>query len=424
MRQLYVRVPRGHGDEVLRLAGDLGAVNTARMDADGDDDWDLVLVHLRNESVDHMLESLEDLPDFRATLIPTGVLPFHHPGVGEATPIPDLTPRSPVEVLLQRRLQESNPIVFVSYSLITGVIVWIGLYEEVFYLLTGAMLVAPFAGPAMNAGAATATGDVVLLGHSWRRYVVGVALTILTATALSFLAGMSTPTDLTMDVAYLSTFSLLLPIAAGVAGSLFVLNSEETTTVSGAAVSMLIAAAIAPPAGVAGIAFASGEWLLLAHAGFVLVGQVVGINLTSALVFRYYEMTPDRPAFTEGRHGVFAPIVAVTAVAFAALFVLQVASGSTLQEIDLRRSVIDGVHAALAGAEDVELVDVVVRPVAGDTIEDLRAVAVVRVLPAGAGEVSEVEDAVRERLRLHGPPGVAWDEVLLEVVVLQEIDAG
>jgi uncharacterized membrane protein len=424
MRQLYVRVPRGSGEDVLRLAGDIGAVNTARMDADGDDDWDLVLVHIRNESVDHLLESLEELPDFRATLIPTGVLPFHHPGVGEATPIPDLTPRSPVEVLLQRRLQESNPIVFVSYSVITGVIVWIGLYEEVFYLLTGAMLVAPFAGPAMNAGAATATGDLVLLGHSWRRYLVGVALTILTATALSFLAGMSTPTDLAIDVAYLSTFSLLLPIVAGVAGSLFVLNSEETTTVSGAAVSMLIAAAIAPPAGVAGIAFATGEWLLLAHAGFVLIAQVVGINLTSALVFRYYEMTPDRPAFTDGRSGVFAPVVAVTAVAFGALFVLQVLTGATLQEIDLRRTVVDGVHEALADAEDVDLVDVVVRPAAGSTIEESRAVAVIRVLPAAAGDASGIEDAVRERIRSHGPRDVAWDQVLLDVVILQEVGDG
>lgn len=414
MRQLYVRVPRGHWEEVLDLAGDLGAVNTARLEAETREEWDLILLHIPNDAVDELLESLEALPDFRATLQPTGVLAFHHPGYGEAMPFADLSPRSPVEVLLQRRLQIPNAWVFVTFAVITGAIVWIGLYEEIVYLLTGAMLVAPFAAPALNAGAATATGDTSLLIRSWGRYAVGVILTIAAAAVLTLISGLSVPTGLAIDVASLSTFVLLLPLAAGVAGSLFVLTTEEASTVSGAAVSMLVAAAIAPPAGVAGMALVTGEWSLLLSVGLVLVAQLVGINLVSAVVFRWYRMTPRRPAFTEGSSGIFAPVVAVTAIALVVLFATQLVMSSTLRQIDIRRDIVDGVHAALDPDPSIGVVDVEVRQPARDAGYGFVATVWVRDdARDGQADVERVTAVLLEHLDT-----AIRDQVLLDVEVV------
>lgn len=414
MRQLYVRVPRGHWEHVLDLAGDLGAVNTARIEAETREEWDLVLLHIPNDAVDRLLESLEALPDFRVTLQPTGVLAFHHPGSGEATPFTDLSPRSPVEVLLQRRVQTPHLWVFITFSVMTGAIVWVGLYEEIIYLLTGAMLVAPFAAPALNAGAATATGDPPLLLRSWGRYALGVLVTVATAAVLTALSGLSVPTGLAVEVASLSTYALILPLAAAVAGSIFVITTEESSTVSGAAVSMLVAAAIAPPAGVAGMTVVTGDWSMAWHATFVLVAQLIGINLVSASIFRRFGMTPERPAFTGGSHGVFIPVIAGAVVVFTALFAAQIVTGPALQQIDVRHTVVDDVHAALGDDAEIELVDVEVRPATAGAERDL--VAIVRVLHREHEEAAIVE-RVTEVLGEHARDA-GWDHVLLEVVLV------
>jgi uncharacterized membrane protein len=426
MRQLIVQVPAGNAAEVMELASDIGATNTARLEAaeEGGENADVVLVDIPNNLIDEFLESLEVLEDFHTTLFPHGVMKFHHPATGPASPIPEASPRSPIEVLLSRYLQESGWWVFFANSAVTGVIVWIGLYEEVIYLLTGAMLVAPFAGPAMNAGVATATGDMALLRHAWSRYTIGIAVTIATAIGLSLLAGMHLPTNLAIEVTSLSSFVLLLPLAAGVAGSLFVINAEETSTVSGAAVSMLVAAAIAPPAGVAGIAIAVGDWGLVGHAAFQLTAQLLGINLVAAIIFRMYKMTPDRPAFTSGRHGIFPITVGATALGVAGLLALQVTTGAPLQQVDIRLEAANVAHAALVDDEIVDLVDVEVRSATTRADSRIRLVLVVRVAPRAAA-VDEVVNRARGLLKERlGGADLQGADVLLQVEVVDRVGQG
>lgn len=425
MRQLIVQVPPGRSAEVMELANAIGATHSARLEAaeEGGENADVVLVDIPNNLIDEFLESLEDLPDFHSTLFPQGVMKFHHPSNESVTPVPDISPRSPIEILLSRRLQESGWAVFFANAVVTGVIVWIGLYEEVIYLLTGAMLVAPFAGPAMNAGVASATGDIALLRHAWTRYTTGVVATIVTATVLSLLAGMQLPTNLAIEVTSLSSFVLLLPLAAGVAGSLFVISSEDMSTVSGAAVSMLVAAAIAPPAGVAGMAIAVGDWGLVGHAAFQLAAQILGINLVAAVVFRLHKMTPDRPAFTSGRHGVYPIAIGLTTLGIVGLLAIQVTTGAPLQQVDIRLEAANLAHEALADDEIVDLVDIEVRSATARTDGRIRLVLVARVAPLD-GPADQVIDRARELLQERvGAADLQGADVLIEVVLLDRADA-
>ena len=62
----------------------------------------------------------------------------------------------------------------IGYSFSAGIIVWIGLYTTTVYLLVAAMLIAPLAGPAMNAALATAAGKWPLLKTSLYRYFLAI----------------------------------------------------------------------------------------------------------------------------------------------------------------------------------------------------------------------------------------------------------
>ncbi|MGB3613274.1 MAG: DUF389 domain-containing protein, partial [Elainellaceae cyanobacterium] len=71
-----------------------------------------------------------------------------------------------------------------SYAAIAGIVVWVGLYTNSSFLLTASMLIAPFAGPAMNVAIATARGDTALLWRSLLRYFSALAVCIVTSALL------------------------------------------------------------------------------------------------------------------------------------------------------------------------------------------------------------------------------------------------
>lgn len=73
------------------------------------------------------------------------------------------------------------------------------------------MLIAPFAGPAMNTAIATASGDRSLLGRSILRYFAALAVTIITSWLLSLILRQEIPTSLMLDNSQVSAVEVILP---------------------------------------------------------------------------------------------------------------------------------------------------------------------------------------------------------------------
>ena len=121
---------------------------------------------------------------------------------------------------------------FLGYATAAGVVAWIGLFTNTVYLLTAAMLIAPYAGPAMNAAIATARGDAGLLQRNLLRYLASLALTITVAGVLSLLSRQQVATEQMVQVSQLSSTSVLLPLVAGAAGALNLVQSERNSLVS------------------------------------------------------------------------------------------------------------------------------------------------------------------------------------------------
>ncbi len=177
MRLLILQVPRGEGDRVIKAAQSHRGTNSSLVhssDIDGNA-IDQIIIHLPNAQVGPFMADVEQVPDLRVALLPSGIVTLQPPPSEIAGQAVDVTPRSAFEVFVSGLQSIGSWKGFLSYAAIAGVVVWLGLYTNTIYLLVAAMLIAPFAGPAMNAALATARGDFDLLWHSLLRYFAALA---------------------------------------------------------------------------------------------------------------------------------------------------------------------------------------------------------------------------------------------------------
>jgi uncharacterized membrane protein len=288
-------------------------------------------VSLPNQQVGPFIQSLDGLDEVRITLIPRGVVAFHPPAEDAPDEVTDVGMRSPIEVFLAGLQSIGSWTGFIGYAIAAGVVVWIGLFTNTIYLLTASMLIAPFAGPAMNTAIGSATGNARLLRRSVLRYGVGLLITATAAGLLSLLMGQQIATPLMVETSQISIVSILLPLVAGAAGALFLVQSERDSLVSGAAVGVLVAASLAPPTGLVGMSVVLGDWPFVKSALFVLVAQLVGINLSGALTFRAFGLETRGTRFLQGTKWLFPAALAVSAVVLVGLFAWQLSDPPELQ---------------------------------------------------------------------------------------------
>lgn len=362
MRQLLLQVPLGRGEDVLDAAEGYGRSNAVVLPArTTEDERDLVIVHIPNDDVDRLLRDVQSDLELHATLIPRGVLTLSPPADEPAEPLLDVAPRSPLEFLLFGLQSAGSWPTFLAYSVISGAVAWVGLYSGTVFLLTAAMLIAPFAAPAVNTAIASASGRSDLLRHSVGRYFAAIGAGAATAAALALAFGQRIPTALMVDLGSLSAAYVLLPLLAGAAGALYLVQPDHSSLISGAAVGMLVAASLAPPTGILGAAAAIGEWDLALRATYLIALQLAGINLVAAAVFRHYGLTPDPARLSGGRRLVLPVVLALSGVLFLGLAAMPVFGGSTWQQKDAELAARHTVVDLVDGLDGVDLLELDVR---------------------------------------------------------------
>ena len=363
MRQLIVQVSRGRGKEVLEVAKKYDGANLALFEATGSDGAaiDLTIAHISNRKIEGLLEELESLPQLRVTLIPQGVMALQPPPEKAPQQVTNVELRSPIEIFLAGLQSVGSWKGFLGYAAAAGVVVWIGLYTNTSYLLVAAMLIAPFAGPAMNLAIATARGDITLLKRSLIRYFSALLVTILVALALSLILRQEIPTNQMVQTSELSSVALLLPLAAGAAGALNLVQSQRSSLVSGASVGMLVAASLAPPAGLVGMAIAIGRWDMATSGLFVLLLQLGGINLTATLLFRVFGLSTRGARYRRGKKWVFAATLAVTVVTLVGLLAWQLSNPPDFQRSTRARRATAEIQQVIEASGTTQLVEANIR---------------------------------------------------------------
>ncbi|MEG4107910.1 DUF389 domain-containing protein [Microcoleus sp. S13_C5] len=362
MRQLLVQVPRGCGKNVLDIAKACDGTNLVHFEATGrEKPLDVVIVYVPNQKVEELLGELESLPELHVTLIPRGVIALEPPASEAPQQVKNVEPRSPIEIFLAGLQSVGSWKGFLGYAVAGGIVVWIGLFTNTSYLLVAAMLIAPFAGPAMNTAIATARGDGHLLQRTLLRYFGALAVTILVAWALSLILQQEVVTSSMSATSNVSAVAVLLPLVAGAAGALNLVQSERSSLVSGAAVGMLVAASLAPPAGVVGMAIAMGRWDMAVNGLFVLLLQLVGINLSASIVFRIYGLSARGARYDRGKKSVFPATLAVTIFALALLLTWQFSTSPELQRSSRSQRATAEIQKVVNSSNLAELVEADVR---------------------------------------------------------------
>jgi uncharacterized membrane protein len=360
MRHITLDVPSGKGHPIAEHARDQGALTASWWPVkDGKGEFDKVSLVIENRSVGPLLKKLEAFEGFSVLLYPHEVLIFDPPATHPPKELQDLQGRSPLEIFLLSLQSIGSWPTYLGYIAAGAVLTWIAFYTNSTYLLIAAMLIAPFAGPAMNVALATATGDTDLYRQSLARYFLGIIATTIFTGLLSFIFQQAVVTDLMTGVGHVSAAAALLPLVAGAAGAFNLIQSERSSLVSGTAVGMLVTASLAPPAALIGVAIVMQTWSLATNAVFQLVLQLVGINLGGSLVFRQRGLTPSLREYKRGKSRLFYISLGITIITLAALLLwqftdpvrLERSSRATQATEIIREVIMDEDHVRLVSAE-------------------------------------------------------------------------
>lgn len=404
MRQMILQVPDGQGSrtiDVLKGHGVMTLACFAGTDRHGEP-IDIVLASVPNAEVGPVLgqlEELEGLEEVEALVPSEGVYAFEPPADRPAEELIDVTSRSPLEVVLAGRQSIGGWVGFLGYAATAGVVVWNGLYLETAFLLTAAMLLAPFAGPAMNTAIGIVSGDGRLLRRSLLRYAVGMLVTAAFSLLFTLLLGQTQVTGMAADSVTLSNVAVLLPLAAGIAGALFLVQSEHSSLVSGAAVGILVAAALAPPVGTIGMAVGVGRWDLVGRGAFLVAMQLAGITLSASLVLLANGLRPSSYRYATGRRGLLRGGIVVAVLAVAVLVGAQLATDPDLQRSSVAREVSQQVGALLEDEGGVELLEITADVPSTATPGSPRVIVTLTVELSSPADADDVEERLASRLR-------------------------
>lgn len=298
MRQLILKIPKGHKNEVLKTVEEYNGKNTIFLP---NEEHDIFYVFLPNEKVNNFLKRIDEYEEPEVNLIPRGVISMYPPASEAPDQVADVQPKSSLEIYLGGIQSVGSVFGLIGYSFVAGIIVWIGLFTSTSYLLVAAMLVAPFAGPAMNAALGTAAGKADLLKSSLGRYGMAIVTGIVASFLMTLLFPLKTLTPLMEEISQVSKFAVLLPLVSGFAGAVNICQSERDSLVSGAAVGILVAASLAPPVGLVGAGIYMMDWQVVFSSVFRILLQLLGIHIAATLVFYFYgKVSPRGVRFLQG----------------------------------------------------------------------------------------------------------------------------
>lgn len=163
-----------------------------------------------------------------------------------------------------------------------------GLLKSSEAILIGAMVLAPLLQPILGLAVAAVLGDSVLAKRSIKIGGISIGLVL----ALSILLGLVFPIPPglpeIMARVSVSPMDVVLAIAAGIASAL-----SLTTDNQNAIVGVMVAVALLPPLVVLGLLLGSAEWSLAVGALFLVLTNVIGLNLAATITLMVQDIEPQ-----------------------------------------------------------------------------------------------------------------------------------
>lgn len=159
----------------------------------------------------------------------------------------------------------------------------LGLLQNSAAVIIGAMLISPLMGPIIELGMSLATFDFRSLRAALRTLGVGVALALLTSSALVAVSPLQEATPEILARTEPTLFDLLVAVFSGLAGAYATVTRKGETIVG-----VAIATALMPPLAVVGYGLATGNGNVAGGAFFLFMTNLLAIALSVTIMARWY----------------------------------------------------------------------------------------------------------------------------------------
>jgi len=366
LRSIQLQVPGAHVERVLALANAHGARSPAAVHAErvsggeeaGAGPWSVVFVNVPNERVGSFIAAVTgSVQGAQFVLLPVGSLPLASPLERMDERVRDVSRLSTLELVTASLQSVGAWRGLLLYSVLAGVVGTYGLIFDASYLLVAAMLINPMGAPALVSVVGLAIGDAGMFARGSVRFAASLAVQASTALAFGYGYGLAASTAIMEQVTSLSGWAVVVALAAGAAGAQTQVQSERDSLISGTAAGFMVAAALAPPAAVLGLAVPLGRWDYMGLMAFLLVLQYLAIVVGGWLVLHGFGVRPAEVSVGRGTARARTVLVAGVAAALIGLVVWQTQGEPRFTKADLSLTALEITRDAVDEVEGVAYVD-------------------------------------------------------------------
>lgn len=359
MRQIQVTVAAGSEEAVLRLADEHGAFSPAATTVrTSDGDRAMVFASLPNDRVGRFAGAVEEAVEHAEIgILPRGILPLHTPIADVHEKVRSVSSLSPLELVLAGLQSIGSWRGMLLYSLFSGAVASYGIIFNIPWLLTAAMLIAPFGAPAMVSVIGIAVGDWTLFRRGFGRFWAAMAVLAAASYALALAYGLETSTGMMEQISSLSLWSVLPALVGGAAGAQSQVQSDRDSLVTSTATGFLVAVSLSPPTAVLGLSVALGRWDYVMEMAFLVVLTYCAILLGGWASLLLHDVHPDRQTAERGSARLRTGLAAGAALVVAALVAWQTTQAPRLQKGDLWREAATVARGAVGGVAGVRLLE-------------------------------------------------------------------
>ena len=178
--------------------------------------------------------------------------------------------------------------IFVLMTILSTVVVAIGLLKNNVAIIIGAMVIAPFLGPNVALALSTNLADNKLGLNALKTLLSGILIVLLLSACMGyfFKTNPTIPEIATRTRADLS--DIILALASGCAGVL-----AFTTGASSAVIGVMVAVALLPPLTVCGLLLGTGQFSEAIGAFLLFITNIICINLAGVITFLVQGISPQ-----------------------------------------------------------------------------------------------------------------------------------
>jgi uncharacterized hydrophobic protein (TIGR00341 family) len=164
--------------------------------------------------------------------------------------------------------------------LLSTIVAAIGLMQDNIPVVIGAMVIAPLLGPNMALALATTLGDKELAKNSLKVTLGGIGAGLALSVLIGFIVNVEPTIPAIMARTKIAASEVVLALAAGSAGTLAFTTGAPATLIG-----VMVAVALLPPLVTLGLLLGSGHLLLAAGALWLLLTNLICINLAGVVTF-------------------------------------------------------------------------------------------------------------------------------------------